>query len=71
MKKTLLALSILATVAMFSSCNKHCTCKTYLNGTVISTTEDIEVESGKKCSDMNALITTDPKTGVECSSQLF
>lgn len=69
MKKIVLALAAIAMVAMFTvSCNKTCTCKTYLGGTVITTTEDVEVESGKKCSDMNTYVTDNSgnKTGMEC-----
>ena len=71
MKKILLAVAAIAMVGMFTvSCNKNCTCKTYLNGTVIRTTEDIEVESGKKCKDMDSYVTSDDglKTGTECKT---
>lgn len=68
MKKVLLALAAIAVVACFSSCNKHCTCKTYLAGVVTQTTEDVELDKDtyKKCSDMTAIAVADPKTGVEC-----
>ena len=68
MKKIVLALAGIATVALFSSCNKHCTCKTYAAGVVVDTQEDVELDKDtyKKCSDMNAIIIADPKTGLEC-----
>ena len=69
MKKIVLALAVIATVACFSSCNKKCTCKTYLMGVVQSTTEDVELDkdSYKKCSDMNSITTIDgKKNGLEC-----
>lgn len=57
-------------VAMFTtSCNKKCTCKTYLNGVVMTTSEDVELDkdSYKKCSDMNTIVTvSDKKNGMEC-----
>lgn len=59
---------LLAGVA--TSCNKKCECKTYVAGAVTITNE-IELDKGKKCSDYNAIITEDPKTGVECKSKLF
>lgn len=68
MKKVLIALAAVATVACMVSCNKTCTCKTYAAGVVISTQEDVELDKDtyKKCSDLSALATTNPKTGVEC-----
>lgn len=68
MKKVLLTLAVIATVACFSSCNKHCTCKTYAAGVVVSTEEDVELDKDtyKKCSEMNKIVVADPKTGVEC-----
>ncbi len=68
MKKVLLTLAAIATVACFSSCNKHCTCKTYAAGVVVSTEEDVELDKDtyKKCSEMNKIVVADPKTGVEC-----
>ena len=68
MKKIVLALAVIATVACFSSCNKKCTCKTYVAGVVTATDEDIEIDKDKKCKDYTAIITEDPKTGVECST---
>lgn len=68
MKKFLIALAAVATVACMVSCNKTCTCKTYAAGVVVSTQEDIELDKDtyKKCSDLNAIALSDPKTGVEC-----
>jgi len=70
MKKIVLALAAVAMVAMFTtSCNKKCTCKTYLNGVVMTTSEDVELDkdSYKKCSDMNTIVTvSDKKNGMEC-----
>lgn len=68
MKKIVLALAVIATVACFSSCNKKCTCKTYVAGVVTLTEEDVEVDKDKKCKDYTAIITEDPKTGIECST---
>jgi hypothetical protein len=59
---------LLAGVA--TSCNKKCECKTYVAG-VVTTTAEMELDKGKKCSDYTAIITEDPKTGVECKSKLF
>lgn len=59
---------LLAGVA--TSCNKKCECKTYVAG-VVTTTTEMELDKGKKCSDYSAIITEDPKTGVECKSKLF
>ncbi len=69
MKKIVLALAVIATVACFSSCNKHCTCKTYVAGVVTTTTEDVELDKDtyKKCSDMNTIVTVaGTKNGLEC-----
>lgn len=67
MKKVFLALAVVATVAMFSSCNKTCTCKTYTLGEVTATTEDVELGDYDKCSDMTYIVGEgDLKTGVEC-----
>ncbi len=68
MKKIVLTLAVIATVACFSSCNKHCTCKVYSAGVVVETKEDVELDKDtyKKCSDLNEIIIADPKTGLEC-----
>ena len=60
---------LLAGVA--TSCNKKCECKTYAAGVVVGNPVEMEVESGKKCSDYTNLITQDPKTGYECKSKMF
>ena len=44
--------------------------QTYALG-VVTKTYDIELESGKKCADYSALVTEDPKSGIECKSKLF
>lgn len=69
MKKIVLGLAAIAMVACMASCNKTCTCKTYVLGVVTSTSEDVELDkdSYKKCSDMNTIVTTnEKKNGVEC-----
>jgi hypothetical protein len=65
MKKIVLAIAVIALAAGFVSCNKKCTCKTYANGVVISTQEDVEIDEGK-CADMNSIVIANPKTGLEC-----
>ena len=50
MKKLFLALGVIAMLASFSSCNKTCTCKQYVNGELLQTTS---VEGKGKCSDLN------------------
>lgn len=69
MKKIFLAFAVIAMVAGLSSCNKKCECKSYAGG-VVGATEEIEVESGKKCKDYTTIIIEDPKTGVECKATL-
>ena len=68
MKKVVLALAVIATVACFSSCNKKCTCRTYVTGTVQKTEEIVlDKEQYKKCSDMTATVGEGQlKTGYEC-----
>jgi len=68
MKKIALAMAAIAMVACFASCNKKCTCKTYAAGVVVDTKEEVELDkdSYKSCSDMNAIVVANPKTGVEC-----
>lgn len=70
MKKIVLALAVIATVACFSSCTKMCTCKTYVFGNVQENlTEEIELNTEKfsKCSEMNTVVTVAGiKNGVEC-----
>jgi len=38
---------------------------------VVVTTSEVELDKGEKCSDFTAIVTEDPKTGVECKSKLF
>ncbi len=70
MKRIIGILALVACVAAFTtSCNKKCTCKTYAAGVVVNTQEDVELEKGKKCSDMNTFVTDnngENKTGLEC-----
>ena len=61
MKKVFLALAVIATVACFSSCNKTCTCKTYVAG--VATESEVSLddlkkdnENIKKCSDVNTVV---------------
>ncbi|MBQ9588241.1 MAG: hypothetical protein IJR26_10360 [Bacteroidales bacterium] len=61
MKKVILALAVVATVACFSSCNKKCNCKASVAGVSVSTEKEIELDEindtyntdYKKCSDVN------------------
>jgi len=55
--------------ALSTSCNKKCECKTYVAG-VVTTTNEIELDNGKKCSDYTKIVTEDPKTGIECKGTL-
>lgn len=69
MKKMILSLAAIAAMAGLCSCNPTCTCKTYANGVVVSTKEDVELDkdSYKKCSEMNTIATlAGKKNGVEC-----
>jgi hypothetical protein len=69
MKKVLLALAVIATVACFSSCKKTCSCTTYAAGSVVSTTEvDLSKYEGvKKCSDLPLNnYSTAAQTGIKC-----
>lgn len=69
MKKVVLALAVIATVACFSSCKKTCTCKTYADGQVVQTASEIELEkSFKNCSEMSTVVNFPGvgKTGMEC-----
>ncbi len=72
MKKLLVVLAAASLLFAMSSCNKTCTCKTFLAGNVVATAEDVELDKEntniKKCSDMNTYVTDDNgnKTGVEC-----
>ena len=68
MKKVLVLLAIVAFVACFTSCDKECVCRTYAAGIVVDTDDDVDLESGKKCSDLNAIVVDNDgnKNGVEC-----
>ena len=77
MKKVLLALAVVATVACFSSCNKKCNCKVYVNG--ISSEQELSIDELnekynldiKKCSDMNNVVEVGGvKMGTDCSFTL-
>ena len=73
MKKVFLALAVIATVACMTSCNKKCTCRTYVAGVVATTTEDVELDKDtySKCSDMNTVVTVaGTKNGIECEAAL-
>ena len=68
MKKVILAIAAIAVVVCFSftSCKKTCTCKSYLDGEVVSTREDVDPQ-GKKCSEFGEVIESNgKKTGLEC-----
>ncbi|MDL2227471.1 hypothetical protein LJC25_03045 [Bacteroidales bacterium OttesenSCG-928-K03] len=69
MKKVLIGLAVVAFGFTFASCTKTCDCKTYLAGAVVLEKNDIELEKGKKCSDLNTFVVDSNgqnKTGVEC-----
>lgn len=69
MKKVVLALAVIATVACFSSCSKNCSCKVWLNGNVQSTYEvsKDKLPEGKKCKDLSTVVEiNNKKTGNEC-----
>lgn len=77
MKKVLLALAVVATVACFSSCNKKCTCLVYAAG--VSTEEEFTLDElndqfntdYKKCSDLNTVVEVmGVKAGTDCSVTL-
>ncbi len=68
MKKALCVLAAVAMVAVFAtSCNKTCTCETYLNGKVVSSTTMENPDKKQKCSDYTTAITVGNVTeGVVC-----
>ncbi len=82
MKKILIIL-LVAFVVGLASCKKQkecfffyktCTCKTYASGIVISTDDEVELESGKKCSDLNTYVVDSDgnnKTGIECKDTII
>lgn len=69
MKKVLLTLAVVATIAGLSSCKKTCTCTTYAAGSAVTSTEVnlSDYDGVKKCGDLplnnysSAL-----KTGIKC-----
>ncbi|MBP5190322.1 MAG: hypothetical protein J6031_05350 [Bacteroidales bacterium] len=77
MKKILLTLAVIATVACFSSCNKKCNCVYYANNTSTEVEYSIDELNEKynldikKCSDMNNVIEIGGfKAGVDCTVTL-
>lgn len=71
MKKVLFAIATVACVFAMTSCDKKCTCKTWLNGNVIAEAEyTIDKNSDKHCSDYATQAVIEDgngnKTGVEC-----
>lgn len=77
MKKILLSLAVIATVACFSSCNKKCNCMYYVNGTSTEqeySLDELNEKYGldiKKCSDMNNVVEIGGfKAGVDCTVTL-
>jgi len=67
MKKVMLTLAVVAFVAAMTSCNKTCTCTTYVGG--LSSTSEVELETlnADKCSDVNTVMTVEGiKSGMEC-----
>lgn len=69
MKKLILAISVIAMMGCFASCSKNCTCTKYLNGEKTGTTEisKDKLPEGKKCSDLNTIVTIGgKKNGMEC-----
>jgi len=77
MKKIVLALAVIATVACFSSCNKKCNCKVFAGGTYTETEFSLDELNEKynldikKCSDMNNVAEIGGvKMGTDCSGTL-
>ena len=67
MKKLLIVLAAAGMMFAMSSCDKNCTCKTYVDGEVKVTVDDVDPGEDHKCSDMNTVIEiNDKKNGVEC-----
>lgn len=55
MKKVMLTLAVVAFVASLASCSKTCTCKSYMNGQLVQTQPEVELEDGySSCADMNS-----------------
>jgi len=70
MKKVLcICAAGLLIAALSTSCNKKCECKTYVAG-VVTNTQTVELDKGKKCADYTVIATEDPKTGYECKGTL-
>lgn len=66
MKKVLVAVALIATVGVFSSCNKECKCTTYVAGEEISTAV-VDNNSDKKCKDLSTVVEAGgKKSGIEC-----
>ncbi len=64
-----IAAACLLVAGLSTSCNKKCTCKTYVLGVVATTSENVELDrdSYKKCSDMNSItMISGKKNGLEC-----
>ncbi|MBQ1733010.1 MAG: hypothetical protein II037_12455, partial [Bacteroidales bacterium] len=60
MKKLLVVLAAAGLLFAMSSCDKTCTCKSFLAGNVVTESEvelDKENTNIKKCSDMNTYVT--------------
>lgn len=60
MKKLLCVIAACLMIAAVStSCNKNCTCKTYVNDSLTATAEDIDISNTNysKCSDMDSKVT--------------
>ncbi|MBQ2574562.1 MAG: hypothetical protein IKO34_03255 [Bacteroidales bacterium] len=71
MKKLLVVLAAAGLLFAMSSCDKTCTCKSFLGGNVVTESEvelDKDNTNIKKCSDMNTYVTDNNgnKTGLEC-----
>ncbi|MBQ5533537.1 MAG: hypothetical protein IIU04_08300 [Bacteroidales bacterium] len=68
MKKVVLTLAVMATVACFASCKKTCNCKTYdATGKVVNE-EEVDLADGKdKCADMTTAVSVgEVKVGLVC-----
>lgn len=62
----LLALTACAIIA--ASCNKKCTCKIWYDGYVPVYYEDVSLDRSlySQCSDMDSIVSANPKEGREC-----
>ena len=72
MKKVLCIVAAGLLLCFFTtSCNKKCQCKTYVNGTLTTTADPFEVESGKKCADYNSSVSLlGVTTDVKCKATM-